>query len=159
MHYYSLRKFKLILDIHGTIYIKSQSPNIEVLRKRISEGLSKHKAKVSINQYGAIQWQGSWSNLNPFRFRLWGSEGKISCTEDVQGGVKITYYVSLIVARILCTMFSLSTILLNLLGEIELLPLFMFNLVIWLWIYGGNYLIHKLWHKGFMKKLIHHKVS
>jgi hypothetical protein len=143
----------MFLDIKGTILLKSQTPNVDVLRNEISRGLSEHKAKVSINQGGVILWQGSWLNLISFRQRLWGLEGRINFTENSQGVARIDYFLSLIVNRILCSIFSLSTILIYLLKGIELPGLLIFNLAIWFWLYGFYYFIIKLWFRGFLKRL------
>ncbi len=143
----------MFLDIKGTISLKSQAPDVDILRNAISRGLNEHQAKVSINQEGAILWQGSWLNLFPFRQRLWGLKGRINLIENSQGVVRIDYFLSLIVNRILCIIFSLSTILMYLLRGIELPGWLIFNLVIWFWLYGFYYLIIKLWFRGFLKRL------
>ena len=128
----------MILDVHGTIRMKIPGQTIEVLRERILKALKAQKTGVTIKQDGEILIKGSWfNNLNPFSQRLGGlEEGKINCVDDGQGYVKITYFYSLMIGRIFCFMISLSTILLYLLDALELIPLIMLNLLIWLWIYG-----------------------
>lgn len=144
----------IFLDISEKITTKSLGYSKESLINSIVNKLSDLKIHVTVHDNKTILWKAPWPMLTLMGQLLWGLQGKIVVNSD-ETKIDIYYNISYMIRRILCLSFSFCIILLFLIKTFDFLAMIFFILFIWIFIYSTDYLITKLWFKGFINKIIH----
>lgn len=147
----------MIYEIRGEVFarLSSDDPN---LKESLIRALGSRGATVSPQERGTVVFRGpwlvpSWNVLAPI------SQGEINVEPCVSGSCRVQYRLSLFRVRLWCAIFTLIILLFLGLARLPVYFVLCAICVMWVWLYGGNWVLTTARFHGLIEKTLADFVS
>jgi len=142
----------MIHEIRGGVTARRSGDDPDV-REHLIAALRSHGATVTLQEDGTVVFHGpwlvpSWNVLAPI------SQGEINVEPCVSGSCRVQYRLSLFRVRLWCAIFTLIILLFLGLARLPVYFVLCAICVMWVWLYGGNWVLTTARFHGLIEKTL-----